>query len=110
MNTPVKQNVKLETLKLFQEYEKNPKTRLRNKILELNFGLVRREAHHWVHQCPESYEDLVQVGSLGLIRAIERFSIGKGHAFSSFAIPYIRGEIQHYLREKNIQFVFPDAG
>ena len=100
MYTPVKDNVKLETLKLFQEYQKNPKTRIRNKILELNFGLVRREVHHWVHQCPESYEDLVQVGSLGLIRAIERFSIGKGHAFSSFAIPYIRGEIQHYLRDK----------
>ena len=64
MNTPVKQNVKLETLKLFQEYEKNPKTRLRNKILELNFGLVRREAHHWVHQCPESYEELISKSTI----------------------------------------------
>ena len=37
---------------------------------------------------------------MGLIRAIERFDMTKGHAFSSFAIPYIRGEIQHYLRDK----------
>ncbi|MDJ0843746.1 RNA polymerase sigma factor SigF [Crocosphaera sp.] len=107
MYTPAKENVKLETLKLFQEYQKTQKTKLRNKILELNFGLVRKEAHHWVHQCPESYEDLVQVGSLGLIRAIERFSIEKGHAFSSFAIPYIRGEIQHYLRDKKYTVRIP---
>ncbi|MGB5771001.1 MAG: sigma factor, partial [Crocosphaera sp.] len=88
MYTTTKENVKLQTLGLFQEYQKTGKTQLRNKILELNFGLVRKEAHHWVHQCPESYEDLVQVGSLGLIRAIERFNIEKGHAFSSFATPY----------------------
>jgi len=69
--------------------------------VELNFGLVRKEAHHWIHQCTESYEDLLQVGSIGLIRAIERFDMSKGHAFSSFAIPYIRGEIQHYLRDKS---------
>jgi RNA polymerase sigma-B factor len=44
---------------------------------------------------------LLQVGCIGLIRAIERFDMSKGHAFSSFAIPYIRGEIQHYLRDKS---------
>ena len=54
-----------------------------------------------MNQCTESYDDLIQVGSLGLIRAIERFDISKGHAFSSFATPYIRGEIQHYLRDKS---------
>jgi RNA polymerase sigma-B factor len=68
--------------------------------MELNVGLVRKESHHWVGQCLESYEDLVQVGCLGLLRAIERFNVEKGSAFSSFAIPYIRGEIQHYLRDK----------
>jgi RNA polymerase sigma-B factor len=61
---------------------------------------VRKEAHHWVNQCRESYEDLLQVGCLGLIRATERFDMEKGNSFSSFAIPYIRGEIQHYLRDK----------
>lgn len=70
-------------------------------MVELNFGLVRKEAHHWMNQCTESYEDLIQVGSIGLIHAIERFDMSKGHAFSSFAIPYIRGEIQHYLRDKS---------
>ena len=49
----------------------------------------------------ESFDDLMQVGSLGLIRAIERFELSKGYAFSSFAMPYIRGEIQHYLRDRS---------
>ena len=92
---------------MFQEYKKQPKTNLRNKIVELNFGLVKREANHWLNQCGETYDDLIQVGSLGLIRAIERFDVEKGSAFSSFAIPYIRGEIQHYLRDKSCTLRIP---
>jgi RNA polymerase sigma-B factor len=107
MSIPVKENLKLETLRLFQDYRKSNSTEVRNQILELNFGLVRKEAHHWVSQCSESFEDLLQVGCLGLIRAIERFEAEKGHAFSSFAIPYIRGEIQHYLRDKGYSMRIP---
>jgi RNA polymerase sigma-B factor len=51
-------------------------------------------------QCCEPLEDLEQVAYLGLIRAIERFNPQQGCAFSSFAVPYIRGEILHYLRDK----------
>ncbi|MBD1913375.1 MULTISPECIES: RNA polymerase sigma factor SigF [unclassified Leptolyngbya] len=100
MSIPVTNELKSETLELLREYQNNPTPLIRNQLVKLNFGLVRKEAHHWVNQCTESYEDLIQVGSMGLIRAIERFDMGKGHAFSSFAIPYIRGEIQHYLRDK----------
>jgi RNA polymerase sigma-B factor len=100
MLTPVANELKSESLQLLREYFKSPCAEIRNQLVELNFGLVRKEAHHWVNQCTESYEDLLQVGSLGLIRAIERFDMSRGNAFSSFAIPYIRGEIQHYLRDK----------
>ncbi len=82
-------------------YHIKPTLSLRNQVVELNIGLVRKEAYHWVNQCQESFEDLVQVGSIGLIRAIERFDPNRGVTFSSFAIPYIRGEIQHYLRDKS---------
>jgi RNA polymerase sigma-B factor len=44
---------------------------------------------------------------MGLIRAIERFDTTKGSAFSSFAIPYIRGEIQHYLRDRGCSVRIP---
>lgn len=101
MTACITKNIKLDSLNLFQQYHKQPNTKIRNQIMELNFGLVKKEAYHWVNQCNESFEDLLQVGSIGLIRAIERFDFEKGNAFSSFAIPYIRGEIQHYLRDKS---------
>lgn len=107
MATSIAQNIKIDSLRLFQQYQKQPSTRLRNKIAELNFGLVKREANHWLNQCNETYDDLLQVGSLGLIRAIERFDVEKGSAFSSFAIPYIKGEIQHYLRDKSCTLRIP---
>ncbi|MBD1936841.1 RNA polymerase sigma factor SigF [Microcoleus sp. FACHB-68] len=97
----VTNELKSESLELLREYQTSPSPQLRNQLVKLNFGLVRKEVHHWLNQCTESYEDLLQVGSIGLIRAIERFEMSKGHAFSSFAIPYIRGEIQHYLRDKS---------
>ena len=101
MLTTVNCELKSESLQLLRVYQQSPCPKVRNQLVELNIGLVRKEAHHWIHQCNECYEDLLQVGSIGLIRAIERFDIAKGHAFSSFAIPYIRGEIQHYLRDKS---------
>jgi RNA polymerase sigma-B factor len=107
MHTLVTNELKRESLQLLREYQKQRSPHLRNQLVQLNLGLVRKEAHHWINQCTESYEDLLQVGSLGLIRAIERFDMSKGHAFSSFAIPYIRGEIQHYLRDKGSPIRIP---
>ena len=101
MLTTVNKELKSESLELLREYQTSPTTHLRNRIVQLNIGLVRKEVHHWMQQCTEAYDDLLQVGCLGLIRAIERFDMSKGHAFSSFAVPYIRGEIQHYLRDKS---------
>jgi RNA polymerase sigma-B factor len=101
MPTQVINYPRSESLELLRQYQQCPCKDVRNRIVQLNIGLVRKEVHHWVNQCTESYEDLLQVGCIGLIRAIERFDLSKGHAFSSFAIPYIRGEIQHYLRDKS---------
>jgi len=107
MPTIATNDLKSESLQLLRTYQESQSPEIRNKLVQLNFGLVRKEAHHWINQCTESYDDLLQVGSLGLIRAIERFDMSKGHAFSSFAIPYIRGEIQHYLRDKGSSVRIP---
>lgn len=107
MPTTVTYELKHEILQLLREYHQSHSANVRNQLVKLNFGLVRKEAHYWINQCHETYEDLLQVGCLGLIRAIERFEISKGHAFSSFAIPYIRGEIQHYLRDKGVTVRIP---
>lgn len=107
MATLTREELKLDTLHLFRAYQQTGETALRNQIMQLNLGLVRKEAHHWSNQCSETYDDLLQVGCLGLLRAIERFSLEKGHAFSSFALPYIRGEIQHYLRDRGHSVKMP---
>jgi RNA polymerase sigma-B factor len=107
ISNTVGDNIKFKTLALFQDYQKSKEIKIRNQIVNLNIGLVRKEAHHWSKQCNESFDDLMQVGSLGLLRAIERFTLERGNAFSSFASPYIRGEIQHYLRDKSATVRIP---
>ncbi len=87
-------------MELLISYYHNPSIELRNKLVKLHTGLVRKMAHQFSHQCTEPYEDLEQIGYFGLIRAIERFNPNQGYAFSSFAIPYIRGEILHFLRDR----------
>ncbi|MBD1920903.1 RNA polymerase sigma factor SigF [Microcoleus sp. FACHB-831] len=87
-------------MELLVAYYRNPSIKVRNQLVQLNAGLVRTMAHRASQQCAEPYEDLEQIGYLGLIRAVERFNPHQGCAFSSFAVPYIRGEILHYLRDK----------
>ncbi|MBW4665555.1 MAG: RNA polymerase sigma factor SigF [Chroococcus sp. CMT-3BRIN-NPC107] len=92
--------IKSDGIELLVAYYQNPSVQLRNKLVNLHTGLVRKIAHQFSHQCTEPYEDLEQIGYLGLIRAIERFNPKQGYAFSSFAVPYIRGEIMHFLRDR----------
>ncbi|MEH2015252.1 RNA polymerase sigma factor SigF [Nostoc sp.] len=107
MPTTVTNELKHEIWQLLREYQQSRSENVRNQLVKLNFGLVRKEAHYWTNQCHETYDDLLQVGCLGLIRAIEKFELSKGHAFSSYALPYIRGEIQHYLRDKGVTVRIP---
>jgi RNA polymerase sigma factor (sigma-70 family) len=97
-------------MELLMAYKQEPSINLRNRLVRLNAGLVRKIAHRISHQCSEPYEDLEQIGYLGLIRAIERFNPGQGCAFSSFAVPYIRGEMLHFLAIAAPLLKFPVAG
>lgn len=94
-------------MELLMQYQQNPTVSLRNQLVRLNVGLVRKIAHRVSHQCSEPYEDLEQIGYLGLIRAIERFDPTQGCAFSSFAVPYIRGEMLHFLRDRGTAVKIP---
>jgi RNA polymerase sigma-B factor len=59
-------------------------------------SLARRYAH-----TSEPFEDLMQVASLGLLKALERFDPEQGNAFASFAVPTILGELRRYFRDSS---------
>ena len=67
-------------------------------LLEL-LPLVRALANRYAGR-GEPLEDLVQVGSLGLIKAVDRFDVDRGVEFSSYAVPTIVGEIRRHFRDK----------
>lgn len=93
-------SVRSRGMELLISYYQHHSLNVRNQLVRLNAGLVRKIAHRVSNQCSEPYEDLEQIGYLGLIRAIERFNPTQGCAFSSFAVPYIRGEMLHFLRDR----------
>lgn len=68
------------------------------RLVELNSGLVKSIAVHYINRGIE-YEDLVQIGMLGLMRAIEGFAPERGFAFSTYATPVISGEIKRQIRD-----------
>jgi RNA polymerase sporulation-specific sigma factor len=63
-----------------------------------NLGLVRYVAKKYRKMY--YYEDLLQEGTIGLIQAAQKFDPSRKVAFSSMAVPYIRGYISHYFRDK----------
>jgi RNA polymerase sigma-B factor len=100
-------SIRFDGMELLYLYHQNPSIKLRNKLVQLHTGLVRKLAHKFSYQCNEPYEDLEQIGYIGLIRAIERFDPSQGFAFSSFAVPYIRGEMLHFLRDRSTLLKIP---
>jgi len=70
----------------------------RERLIENYIPLVKAIARRYAYTC-EPYEDLVQVGSIGLIKAIDRFEPARGVNLAAFAVPNILGEIRRYLRD-----------
>ena len=71
------------------------------KLCEQNGGLVKKIALRFVGRGVE-FEDLVQIGSIGMIKAIRSFDIGRGCALSTYAVPLIMGEIKRFLRDDGL--------
>ncbi|MFH8932408.1 SigB/SigF/SigG family RNA polymerase sigma factor [Streptomyces pristinaespiralis] len=70
----------------------------RNTLIEMNISLVRYVARRFRNRA-ESDEDIVQVGTIGLIKAIDRFDLSREVEFATFAVPYILGEIKRFFRD-----------
>jgi RNA polymerase sigma-B factor len=75
------------------------KTDTRSRLIEEHLPLVTALARRYDRR-GEQLEDLVQVGVLGLIKAVDRFRPERGVALGAFAVPTIVGEIKHHLRDR----------
>ncbi|MYV53815.1 MULTISPECIES: RNA polymerase sigma factor SigF [unclassified Streptomyces] len=71
----------------------------RNTLIEMNRSLVRFAAGRFRNRGGGDMEDIIQVGTIGLIKAIDRFDLSREVEFTSFAVPYIVGEIKRFFRD-----------
>lgn len=90
-----------EQILIYKDCKDEKKKRMLHiNIVENGMLLVKKIAGNISAQSGISNEDLVQVGSIGLIKAIEFFNPDKNTRFKTYASYFIRGEIKHYLRDK----------
>ena len=91
-------------------YDRNPELIARyrggeeaagERLVEINLPLVYSIAARFKERC-EDMSDLVECGTLGLVKAIKTFDLERGCAFSTYAVPLIFGEIRRFLRDDGI--------
>jgi RNA polymerase sigma-B factor len=87
-----------DTSVLFPRWHEQRDQRARDALIERFLPLAHRLARRYVGS-GEPYEDLFQIASLGLVKAVERFDPDRGYAFSTFAVPTIVGELKRYFRD-----------
>ncbi|HEX5614337.1 MAG TPA: SigB/SigF/SigG family RNA polymerase sigma factor [Acidimicrobiia bacterium] len=88
-----------QVLARFVEYRRTGDRRLRNALVEEHRGIAERLARQYADR-GEPLDDLVQVATLGLLKAVERFDPERGIAFIGFASPTITGELKRHFRDK----------
>jgi len=85
---------------LLEEYCRTRDKNLRNELISRYLYIAEIISKKFANRGIE-YDDLLQVASLALIKALERYDPGRGYKFSSFATPTIVGEIKNYFRDKS---------
>ncbi len=84
---------------MFSEFARGGDRGLRTELVEAHIGLAHHLARRFVYR-GEPYDDLVQVGSLALIKAVDRFDPDRGVEFTTFASQTILGELKRHFRDK----------
>ena len=84
---------------LLRKYHEEGDLKAREQLIEQYMSLVRSLARRYSYR-GEQLEDLVQIGAIGLIKAIDRFDVDRGFELTTYATPNIIGEIKRHFRDK----------
>lgn len=84
---------------LWVEFSRTRDAALRDRLVTDNLDLARRLAHRFAHR-GQAYDDLVQVASIALIKAVDRFDPDRNVEFSTFATGTIIGELKRHFRDR----------
>lgn len=87
------------TRELFRQYKATGDPEVRDQLIVSHLNLVRFLASKFKNR-GEPLDDLIQVGTIGLIKAIDRFDPSRGLEFTTYATPTILGEIKRHFRDK----------
>jgi RNA polymerase sigma-B factor len=87
-------------VRLVRAYRDRGDLAARDELVRLYLPLVRSLARRHRHR-GEQLEDAVQVGAIGLLKAIDRFDPERGEAFAAFAVPTVVGELRRHLRDRS---------
>lgn len=99
MSLQAHQNMNLESESLVLRYLEEPRPELKDMIMVTYSGLVERTARKF--SGIEAFEDLVQVGYIGLLNALAKYDATAGVRFNTYATYLVAGEIKHFLRDKS---------
>ena len=91
---------------LFSRWRRDGDELARNELVTRHLSLARKLASRYA-RTKEPFEDLYQVASLGLVKAIDRYDPDHGTAFTSFAVPTILGELKRHFRDKGYAVHLP---
>jgi RNA polymerase sigma-B factor len=87
-----------ELRQMFQEYSETREVALRDQLVTAHLGLAEYLARRFSNR-GEPIDDLVQVASVGLLKAVDRFDPERGLEFSTYATPTILGELKRHFRD-----------
>jgi RNA polymerase sigma-B factor len=87
---------------LIEAYRERGDRRAIEQILSMNVKILNHIVRRYSSSSDESYEDLLQVGYVGMMKAINGYRLDSEAKFSSYAYSMIEGEIKHYLRDTDL--------
>jgi RNA polymerase sigma-B factor len=90
---------RIDDRNLLRRYHEDGDLQAREQLIEQYMALVRSLARRYAHR-GEQLEDLVQIGAIGLIKAVDRFDLERNVELTTYATPNIIGEIKRHFRDK----------